>query len=61
MISNYLIYFFNLLPTEQAKQISAIFIFFYSILVVCLLLLIFKFQFFNVTKESCFQKFLKRI
>ena len=61
MISNYLIYFCNLLPVEQIKQLSIIFIFFYSIIGFCFLLVFLKFEFFDETRESLFQKILKKI
>ncbi len=61
MISNYLIYFFNLLPSQQIEQLSIILIFFYSLIAFCFLLVFLKFRFFDETRESWFQRFLKNI
>lgn len=61
MIANYIIYFNNLTRVEQSKQLSIILVFLLVLLIVVSLLAFFKIRFYDETKETLFQRFLKKL
>lgn len=61
MIANYIIYFNTLTRVEQSKQLSIILIFLLVLLIVVSFLTFFKIKFSDETKETLFQKFLKKL
>ena len=61
MIANYIIYFNNLTRVEQSKQLSIILFFLLVLLIVVSLLAFLKIRFYDETKETLFQRFLKKL
>lgn len=61
MIANYIIYFNNLTRVEQSKQLSIILVFLLVLLIVVSLLAFLKIRFYDETKETLFQRFLKKL
>ena len=61
MITNYLIYLFNLPKENQVKQILILLSFFTTLLVIGIFLKFLKIKFLDKNKNSLFQKFLKRL
>ena len=61
MIANYIIYFNTLTRVEQSKQLSIILIFLLVLLIVVSFLVFLKIKFSDETKETLFQKFLKKL
>ena len=61
MIANYIIYFNTLTRVEQSKQLSIILVFLLVLLIVVSLLAFFKIRFYDETKETLFQRFLKKL
>ena len=61
MISNYIIYFNTLTRLEQSKQLSIILIFLLVLLIIVSFLALLKIKFSDETKETLFQKFLKKL
>lgn len=61
MITNYFIYLMNLPKEEQVKQILILLAFFTILIVFCLFLKFLKLKFLDETKDSLFQRFLRRL
>ena len=61
MIANYIIYFNNLTRVEQIKKLSIILVFLLVLLIVVSLLAFLKIRFYDETKETLFQRFLKKL
>ena len=61
MISNYFIYLSTLSKDEKLKQVLIILTFFLILFAVCCFLEFLKLKFTDKTKNSLFQKFLKKL
>jgi hypothetical protein len=61
MFTNYLIYFYALPKEQKLQQIVIFLIFFLILFAVCVFLKFLKFKFSDSTKNSLFQRFLKRL
>ena len=61
MITNYLIYLLNLPKEKQVKQILILLAFFATLFIIGVFLKFLKLKFLDETKDSLFQKFLKRL
>lgn len=61
MFTNYLIYFNTLSKEEKLKQIFIALIFFLILLAICSFLEFLKLKYLDNTKDSLFQKFLKKL
>lgn len=61
MITNYLIYLMTLQKEDQIKQFLILLAFFTILISICFILKFLKLKFLDETKDSLFQKFLKRL
>lgn len=61
MFSNYLIYFYILPEEQKSRQVFIILIYLFLLFAICGFLEFLKLQYSNNTKNSLFQKFLKRL
>ena len=61
MIANYIIYFNTLTRVEQSKQLYLILLFLFVLFIVVSFLVFLKIKFSYETKETLFQKFLKKL
>lgn len=61
MITNYLIFLMNLPKDERIKQLLIMLAFFLLLVTICGVLKLLKTKFFDESKDSLFQKILKRL
>lgn len=61
MFTNYLIYFHTLSEEEKLKQFFMILIFFLILFAICGILKFLKLKYLDDTKDSLFQRFLKKL
>ena len=61
MIADYIVYFSTLLREEQYEHLFIIFIFLFVLIGVCFLLGFLKLKFIDESKNTIFQRFLRKI